>query len=96
MTAPTPVLPLKSPWDALTYGNDTGLHPITLVPISRSQFASDADTQALTDHINYIAATQGASAAAAMLTSVQTWLAAGNSTLMPPRAGGVLPAGSGG
>jgi hypothetical protein len=89
MPSPTPVLPLKSPWDALTYGNDTGLHPITLVPISRSQYAVDPDQQAVTDHINYIAATQGSGAAATMLTSVQTWLSAGNSTLMPPRAIGV-------
>jgi hypothetical protein len=89
MPDPTPVLPLKSKWDALTYGTDTGLHPITLMPIARSQYAADPDVQAQTDHITTIAQQQGASAAAAMLASVQTWLSAGNSTLMPPRATGV-------
>ena len=89
MPDPTPAGPLNNRRDALVFGVDSGTHPITGLPIARSQYAADPDSQALTDHITTIAQQQSASAAAAMLTSVQTWLAAGNSTLMPSRASGV-------
>ena len=96
MPNPTPAGPLACPRDANVFGVDSGTHPITGLPIARSQYAADPDVQAQTDHITTIAQQQGSAAAAAMLTSVQTWLAAGNSTQMPARASGVLPAGSGG
>jgi hypothetical protein len=89
MPSPTPAGPLACPRDAIVYGPDSGTHPITGLPVARSQYAADPDVQAQTDHITTIAQQQGSTAAAALLTSVQTWLAAGNSTEMPPRATGV-------
>jgi hypothetical protein len=89
MPSPTPAGPLACLRDAIVFGVDSGTHPITGLPIARSQYAADPDTQAQTDHITTIAQQQGAGAAATMLASVQTWLSAGNSTQMPPRATGV-------
>jgi hypothetical protein len=89
MTAPTPAGPLACPRDANVFGVDSGTHPITGLPIARSQYAADPDVQAQTDHITTIAQQQGSAAAAVLLASVQAWLVAGNSTQMPPRATGV-------
>jgi hypothetical protein len=86
MVAPTPAGPLNNRGDALVFGADSGTHPITGLPLERSIFADPPDVQAVTWHIVAIAQAQGSAAASAMLTSVQNWLAAGNSTSLPARA----------